>query len=560
MIPAIARLAASAVAGKMAAGSDNDNHPAPQSSRNVSDLTKNLGYAGHALQKSASNSNDRAQNAVGYGQGPIRIASNDNNVQAAQISILSRMSGLLEGIKNALHTQIENDEDNASKQREQFLENQNQSVSPQNGLGSVGPQEAKMGLLGALIGGTGAAAFFAIPKIAEEIRGVKENIAKQVDELRDIGSNIGNWVSSWFTGDRSKAPDPSRPKPQGEPGVLSDRWIEQNLNKVLGTNVDIDGDKSNGIAGPSGEVVRGKGKATVKLSQQDIMDLKKTVQTEWVRSAGKDQMKGIVDTILNRTASGKWGDSVRSVVDAKSQFTAINGREAWKKGINSVRDYKDSFVRSDVSKAVDEYLAARAKGMASAIGDNLNYANPHFSDRKNLRWINALDGPVLGKGNAIHRHGTTPENQKYRPGTVSVVLPNGQSQPVPQPQSQPVPTPGPTPESSTQPAPPPTGWDATMFGANLTTRQGWARSQESREASAPALKQWVVKPVPKSLPQAPANQTAAPSQAVTAHITNVVGGGNGQQPMATPDSTLNLPSPSADMGTLSYSIYFHTHK
>ena len=70
-----------------------------------------------------------------------------------------------------------------------------------------------------------------------------------------------------------------------------------------------------------------------------------------------------------------------------------------------------------------EYLSARASGQESSVGSHLNYANPRFSDSKNLRWIMALDGPVFGRGNAIHRHGTVPALEKFRPDQYNIELP-----------------------------------------------------------------------------------------------------------------------------------------
>lgn len=166
---------------------------------------------------------------------------------------------------------------------------------------------------------------------------------------------------------------------------------------------------------------------TLALTQTDILNLKKTLQTEWVQSAGDVQAHGIIDTILNRTASGRWGSTVADVVNAKSQFSDINGPVAWRSGRNSVEDLPAARISARVDQMVDSYLAQRAAGQPSAIGSHLNYANPNYSDAVNLGWINALQGPVLGRGDAIHRHGTTPDLQRHRPGAFTITLP-GQTQ------------------------------------------------------------------------------------------------------------------------------------
>ncbi|MCO5157880.1 MAG: phage tail tape measure protein [Aquamicrobium sp.] len=165
----------------------------------------------------------------------------------------------------------------------------------------------------------------------------------------------------------------------------------------------------------------------ISLTPKEILDLKKTLSTEWVTGAGEMQGKGIIDTILNRKASGKWGDSITDVVNARAQFSDINSILTDKKGRwtvdalpNSILNSKKGQMSSDL---VDRWLAERAAGAQSSVGDNLNYANPHYSSKSNLGWINALEGPKYGAGKAIHYHGTTPELQRWRPGEFGLNLP-----------------------------------------------------------------------------------------------------------------------------------------
>lgn len=163
----------------------------------------------------------------------------------------------------------------------------------------------------------------------------------------------------------------------------------------------------------------------LNLSSQDVIDLKKTVATEWNRrSVG--QGRGVVDTILNRYASGHWGSNVAAVVNARSQFSDVNGRPAWQRGRHSVSEIPMSRIDSKTDALVSSWLAARSRGARSSVGDNLNYANPYVSDARNRPWINRLDGPVFGEGKSVHRHGTTPDLQRYRPGDFQVSSP-GQS-------------------------------------------------------------------------------------------------------------------------------------
>jgi hypothetical protein len=76
-----------------------------------------------------------------------------------------------------------------------------------------------------------------------------------------------------------------------------------------------------------------------------------------------------------------------------------------------------------VSDFVDAYLAERAGGAPSSVGSHLNYANPYYSDKTNLPWIMKLNGPVYGRGRAIHRHGTVDALHRYQPKPYSLVLP-----------------------------------------------------------------------------------------------------------------------------------------
>lgn len=161
----------------------------------------------------------------------------------------------------------------------------------------------------------------------------------------------------------------------------------------------------------------------LRLSRADVLNIKKALQTEWVRSAGDAQAHGIVDTILNRTASGRWGASVADVVNSHNQFSDINGPVARRDGRNSVEDIPAARISDRVDRLVDAHLAERADGRPSSVGSHLNYANPYHSDARNLRWIMALDGPALGRGDAVHRHGTVPELERHRPEEFAVVLP-----------------------------------------------------------------------------------------------------------------------------------------
>ena len=170
----------------------------------------------------------------------------------------------------------------------------------------------------------------------------------------------------------------------------------------------------------------------IQLTAKDVLDLKKTLQTEWVAFAGPEQAYGIIDTILNRLASGHWGNTIAEVVNARTQFSDINGPPAWTGkdhiGIgrhDHVEQIPAAYVATRTARLVDAYLAERARGRASIVGTNLDYANPdpRYSSANNLGWINKLGGPSFGKGSAVHRHGTTADKQRFRPRPFYILLP-----------------------------------------------------------------------------------------------------------------------------------------
>ncbi|OTM50829.1 hypothetical protein CAT24_01970 [Acinetobacter pittii] len=181
---------------------------------------------------------------------------------------------------------------------------------------------------------------------------------------------------------------------------------------------------------------------TLQLSQQDIDDLIKVTSTEVVASlkgeAFTKQTHGVVDTILNRVASGKWGDSVRDVANAKRQFTKISGPKSYKtksgkviklNPYGSVQNMPLKDVNPKVRAEVLSYLERRANGQESSVGEHLNYANPYVSDKKNRdAWVDAFyekskkDGLVFGSGKNVHGHGTTKDLLKYKPKPFSIAV------------------------------------------------------------------------------------------------------------------------------------------
>ena len=142
------------------------------------------------------------------------------------------------------------------------------------------------------------------------------------------------------------------------------------------------------------------------------------------------QVAGVVDTVLNRAATGKWGakGDVRAVINAQSQFSKISGL---KTAYGSVQRMPDQHINKKVEEAVLDHLQNRMDGAPSSIGEHLNYANPHPSAYESKQvpiWVQQLavrarrEGLEFGQGTATHVHGTNSENIRWKPAPFVVGL------------------------------------------------------------------------------------------------------------------------------------------
>ena len=156
-------------------------------------------------------------------------------------------------------------------------------------------------------------------------------------------------------------------------------------------------------------------RGAVRLTAQDIIDIKKVAATEVVGSlkgeAFDKQLAGVVDTILNRVYQK--GGNVRAVLNERWAFSDINAPR--KSAYGSVQNVPMSRVSARISKGVDDHLAKRAAGMASVVGGNTHYANPYFlgeASARTRRWVRDVErqanatGQRFGAGKAVHVHGT----------------------------------------------------------------------------------------------------------------------------------------------------------
>lgn len=162
----------------------------------------------------------------------------------------------------------------------------------------------------------------------------------------------------------------------------------------------------------------------LKLSEQDIVDIMKVASTEVVGSlkgqAFEQQAAGVIDTILNRTASGKYGKTLRDVVNQRWAFSDINAPR--KSAYGSVQNVPMSRVSKRMETFVRNYLESRANGKDSSVGLNVSYANPFYlgeASAATKKWVQEVDeqsretGQRFGSGKAIHVHGT-PSADKHK--------------------------------------------------------------------------------------------------------------------------------------------------
>ncbi|WP_038342596.1 cell wall hydrolase [Acinetobacter sp. A47] len=179
----------------------------------------------------------------------------------------------------------------------------------------------------------------------------------------------------------------------------------------------------------------------LKLSEQDIVDIMKVASTEVVGSlkgqAFEQQAAGVIDTILNRTASGKYGKTLRDVVNQPYAFSDINSNQ--KTAYGSVQNVPMSRVSKRMEKFVREYIELRANGKASSVGLDVSYANPYFIGPKasanTKKWVAEVveqakvSGQRYGAGNAVHVHGTPSADKHKMPKPFYISTPNSGSTP-----------------------------------------------------------------------------------------------------------------------------------
>lgn len=158
--------------------------------------------------------------------------------------------------------------------------------------------------------------------------------------------------------------------------------------------------------------------ADVNLTQRDIDYISRVVDTEVPRSLQRKNpeeysrmVRAVVDTVTNRMASGRFPSSATGVLNQRRQFSKITGPSS----LNPYGSVQNTPRAPEaVRNIVADHVASRAAGSPSTIGGSLNYANPNYSSRRNLGWINDMinaGAQKLGIGKAVHYHGNAPGTQ-----------------------------------------------------------------------------------------------------------------------------------------------------
>jgi len=152
----------------------------------------------------------------------------------------------------------------------------------------------------------------------------------------------------------------------------------------------------------------------LKISKLGIRYIARVANTEVFkfrnRHITRQQLRAVIDTILNRMASKEFPNTAAGVLNQRSQFSKITGPR-YLKPYGAVQNTPDA--PKWIEEMVEQHIRERINGVASVVGGHVNYLNPRYSDRKNLEtWGYAVVaqakkfGYIFGVGKARHYHGT----------------------------------------------------------------------------------------------------------------------------------------------------------
>lgn len=249
-----------------------------------------------------------------------------------------------------------------------------------------------------------------VQKIIKDPAGALKEVATEVQQgVQNAKKAVQNYVNPT---------DPAKTTPVQDKVVSATQVVKSAIEQGVAAATGV---AKATVSAVTGTVKTGK---ALKLSEQDIVDIMKVASTEVVGSLkGKNfemQAAGVIDTILNRTASGKYGDSLREVVNQRWAFSDINSPR--KSAYGSVQKVPMSRVSKRMQNFVRKYLEERANGKESSVGLNVSYANPYYlseASSATKKWVKEVEnqanqtGQRFGSGKAIHVHGT-PSSDKHK--------------------------------------------------------------------------------------------------------------------------------------------------
>lgn len=260
-----------------------------------------------------------------------------------------------------------------------------------------------------------------VQKIIKDPAGALKEVATEVQQgVQNAKKAVQNYVNPT---------DPAKATPVQEKVASATQYVKSAIEQGVAAATGV---AKATVSAVTGTVKTGK---ALKLSEQDIVDIMKVASTEVVGSLkGKNfemQAAGVIDTILNRTASGKYGKTLRDVVNQKNAFSDINSKQ--KTAYGSVQKVPMSRVSKRLEKFVREYLEARANGKESSVGLNVSYANPYYLGKASAntkKWVAEVveqakvSGQTYGAGKAIHVHGTPSADKHKMPKPYFVSTPS----------------------------------------------------------------------------------------------------------------------------------------
>lgn len=277
----------------------------------------------------------------------------------------------------------------------------------------------------------------AISKIKELTGVIMDMFASFASHPAETAKGMFNSLSRMMGGDDVFDETPATLNPQAAPKAPAAPKPPSKPIDPIGSLTKLAADSiagiTNFVTGGAKGLNNAMGGNKLKLSEKDIIDIMKVASTEVVGSlkgnAFDQQAAGVIDTILNRTASGKYGKTVQDVVNQRWAFSDINAPR--KGAYGSVDKVPMSRVSKRMESFVRDYLTKRANGQASSVGEDVSYANPYYLQEASAAtkaWVAEVEaqaaktGHRYGAGKAVHVHGTPSADAHKKPLPYAVLI------------------------------------------------------------------------------------------------------------------------------------------